>query len=57
MIEKLPSDRYVTEGDVVAKLNELIDAYNNHFHHARELQYGTGEPRHLGGPLLHKGGS
>lgn len=46
MIEKLDQNRYVTEGEVVAKLNELIDAHNDHFHHARELQFGTDTPQY-----------
>jgi len=44
MIEKLSEKKYVSESEVVAKLNQLIDAHNNHFHHARELQFGTNKP-------------
>lgn len=43
-IQKLDVTRHVSERDVAIKLNEVIDEYNNHFHHANELQFGTHGP-------------
>ncbi len=48
MIEKI--DISVQSGDagpikvIEEKLNELIDAFNDHVHYARELQYPTSTP-------------
>lgn len=51
MIEKLELDFSDIDNPVhkqfEKKINELIDAHNDHFHHARELQFGTETPKYV----------
>jgi hypothetical protein len=47
MIEKLYNEDEGKLGTIADKINEIIDEVNkmqNHFHHARELQFGTEYP-------------
>lgn len=44
MIEKLSKSDELRPMKIGEKLNELIEAFNNHGHHSHELQYSTATP-------------
>lgn len=46
MIEKLDLQRHYPEHYLALKINELIDAYNFHYHETQNTHYNTTFPKH-----------